>query len=297
MRYDTLIVGQVCLDKNTDYDGTVVRSFGGAALFSGYASAAMGNRSAVLAKRNPASIDLDEAYRASKPITVLPLDSRESTRMENTYLAADRERRDCRCTSVIDAYRPEELAGIDAAVCHIAGLVRGDIGADVVLAAAKIGELAMDVQCMLRKVEPDQHMVMLDWEEKRELLPLISFLKTDAAEAERMTGMTDREAAAKQLFAWGAKEVMITHNSEVLVYDGRKIYTTPLRPRNLSGRTGRGDTTFACYLGERLHGGIPEALLHASALVSLKMEMPGPFLGSREDMLAYEKEFFPDCRV
>ena len=295
MRCDTLIIGQVCLDKNTDYDGAIVRSYGGAALFSGYASAAMGNSSAVLAKRNPASVDLAEAYRACKPITVLPLDSRESTRMENTYFTPDRERRDCRCTSVIDAYRPEELAGLDASVCHIAGLVRGDIGADVVLAAAKIGALAVDVQCMLRKVEPDRHMVMLDWDEKRELLPLIAFLKTDAAEAERMTGMTDREAAAKRLYAWGAKEVMITHNSEVLVYDGKKSYTAPLRPRNLSGRTGRGDTTFACYLGERLHRGIPEALLHAAALVSLKMETPGPFLGTREDMLAYEKEFFPDC--
>ena len=215
--------------------------------------------------------------------------------MENTYFAADRERRDCRCTSVIDAYRPEELAGLDASICHIAGLVRGDIGADVVLAAAKIGTLAVDVQCMLRKVEPDQHMVMLDWDEKLDILSLITFLKTDAAEAERMTGMTDREAAAKQLFTWGAKEIMITHNSEVLVYDGKKVYTTPLRPRSLSGRTGRGDTTFACYLGERLHRGIPEALLHASALVSLKMETPGPFLGTREDMLAYEKEFFQDC--
>ena len=292
MRFDTLIIGQVCLDKNTDYDQTIVRSFGGAALFSGYASAAMGNRSAVLAKRNPDSIDLVEAYRNCKPITVFPLNSRESTRMENTYFAADRERRDCRCTSVIDAYRPEELAGLDTEICHIAGLVRGDIGADVVLAASKIGALAVDVQCMLRQVEPDQHMVMLDWEEKRELLPLITFLKTDAAEAERMTGTADRETAARQLYDWGAKEVMITHNSEVLVYDGSKVYTAPLKPRNLSGRTGRGDTTFACYLGERLHSGIPESLLHAAALVSLKMETPGPFLGTREDMLAYEKAFF-----
>lgn len=292
MRYDTLIIGQVCLDKNTDFDGSVVRSFGGAALFSGYASAAMGNCSAVLAKRNPDSIDLAEAYKDCRPITVIPLDSRESTRMENTYFAADRERRDCRCTSVIDTYRPEELAGLDASVCHIAGLVRGDIGADVVVAAAKIGALAVDVQCMLRQVQPDQHMVMHDWEEKRELLPLITFLKTDAAEAEVMTGLTDREAAARQLHAWGAKEVMITHNSEVLVFDGTKSYTVPLKPRSLCGRTGRGDTTFACYLGERLHSGIPEALKHAAALVSLKMETPGPFLGTRDDMLTYEKTFF-----
>lgn len=31
-----------------------------------------------------------------------------------------------------------------------------------------------------------------DWKEKKELLPYITFLKTDAAEAEILTGLTDR---------------------------------------------------------------------------------------------------------
>ena len=292
MHFDTLIVGQVCLDTNTDWDGTVVCAYGGAALFSGYASAAMGNRSAVLVKRNPLSVDLEKAYELCKPIAVLPLDSAESTRMENTYFTADRERRDCRCTSRIDPYTPGDLAGFDADVCHIAGLVRGDFGAETVAAAAKIGELAVDVQCMLRQVEPDGHMIMRDWEEKRELLPLVTFLKTDAAEAEVLTGLSDRAEAARMLHGWGAEEVMITHNTEVLVYDGKRVFTSPLKPRNLSGRTGRGDTTFACYLGERLHAGIPDALERAAALVSLKMETPGPYLGSREDMLAYQRTFY-----
>ena len=292
MRYDTLIIGQVCLDTNTDCDGTVTRAYGGAALFSGYASAAMGNRSAVLVKRDPDSVDLDEAYRLCRPIAVLPLDSADSTRMENVYCSADRECRDCRCTSRIDPYLPEELAGLDAQVYHIAGLVRGDIGNDVIAAAAQLGSLALDVQCLLRCVEPDGHMVMRDWDEKRELLPLVSFLKTDAAEAAALTGTDDRAEAAKLLHSWGAKEVMITHNTEVLVYDGHRFYAAPLVARNLSGRTGRGDTTFACYLGERLHMGISEALTRAAALVSLKMETPGPFLGTREDMTAYLREFY-----
>lgn len=292
MKLDTLIVGQVCLDTNTDWDGTVVCAYGGAALFSGYASAAMGNRSAVLVKRDPRSVDLNKAYERCKPITILPLDSAESTRMENTYFTADRERRDSRCTSLIDPYTPEDLAGLNAAVCHIAGLVRGDVGAETVAAASKTGELAVDVQCMLRQVEPDGHMVMLDWEEKRDLLPLVTFLKTDAAEAEVLTGLADRAEAARVLYAWGAKEIMITHNTEVLVYDGTRVYTSPLKPRSLSGRTGRGDTTFACYLGERLHAGIPEALECAAALVSLKMETPGPYLGSREDMLDYRRTYY-----
>ena len=125
--------------------------------------------------------------------------------------------------------------------------------------------------------------------EMKELLPYIRFLKTDAAEAEILTGLTDRAEAAKVLYGWGAKEILITHNTEVLVYDGHEIYTCPIKARNLSGRTGRGDTTFAGYINERLTKDIPTALQTATALVSLKMETPGPFTGTRQDVEDYIK--------
>ena len=51
----------------------------------------------------------------------------------------------------------------------------------------------------------------------------------------------------------------------------------PHQARNLSGRTGRGDTTFAGYIAERQRGSVEEALNFCTALVSLKMETPGPF--------------------
>ena len=120
----------------------------------------------------------------------------------------------------------------------------------------------------------------------------MDYFKTDAAEAEVLTGLTDRSEAAKVLHDWGAKEVVITHNTEVLAYDGDKIYTCPIKARNLSGRTGRGDTTFAGYIAERQRAGVEEALNFCTALVSLKMETPGPFKGTREDVLAYMKEFY-----
>ena len=109
---------------------------------------------------------------------------------------------------------------------------------------------------------------------------------------EILTGLTDRAEAAKVLYGWGAKEILITHNTEVLVYDGHEIYTCPIKARNLSGRTGRGDTTFAGYIAERQRGSVEEALNFCTALVSLKMETPGPFKGTREDVLAYMKEFY-----
>ena len=37
---------------------------------------------------------------------------------------------------------------------------------------------------------------------------------------------------------------------------------------------------------------VEEALNFCTALVSLKMETPGPFKGTREDVLAYMKEFY-----
>ena len=115
---------------------------------------------------------------------------------------------------------------------------------------------------------------------------------TDAAEAKSLTGLDDRAAAALQLYDWGAREIMITHNTEVLIYDGKQIYTCPIVARNLSGRTGRGDTCFAGYITERLRPDVPTALQYAAALVSRKMEPPGPFQGTRADVMAYIKEMY-----
>jgi len=290
--FDTLIIGQVCLDTNTDYDGTVAHSFGGAVLFSGHAAAAMGNEVAVLPKCARDMIDLSKAFEGRSNITVFPLGSCSSTLMENTYFTADRERRLCRCAAMIDAYRPDELPEISTKLYHLAGLVRGDIGNDMVEACARRGDTALDVQCMLRCRNEDGNMEFRDWAEKRELIPLLRFLKTDAAEAEILTGLTDRAEAARLMCAWGAKEVMITHNTQVLVCDGANVYVQPLKPRNLSGRTGRGDTCFSGYITERLREDIPTALLRAAALVSLKMETSGPFAGTRRDVEDYIARFY-----
>ena len=70
------------------------------------------------------------------------------------------------------------------------------------------------------------------------------------------------------------------------------IYTCPIKARNLSGRTGRGDTTFAGYITERQWAGIEDALLYCTALVSLKMETPGPYMGTRSDVESYIREFY-----
>ena len=166
----------------------------------------------------------------------------------------------------------------------------------MIKALSKKAPLAVDVQALLRHAAADGSMFFEDWSEKKELLPYITYLKTDAAEAEILTGSADRFEAAKMLYGWGAKEICITHNTEVLAYDGRDFYTCPIRARNLSGRTGRGDTTFAAYINERLGKSIKDSLLIATATVSLKMETPGPLRCGRKDIEAYIDEFYADVK-
>ena len=293
MQFDSLVIGQPSLDVNTDHTGHTVREIGGAVVYSGFSAASLGHSVCVLPKANSQTIDTAKVFASAKNIEVRALESPHSTSIENIYHTADKERRSCRAISRIEGYKASEIPHINAKIYHLAGLMRGDFNDELIEFAAQKAMVALDVQCQLRVAdEASGEMSFHDWPNKLAMMPKIRFLKTDAAEAEILTGKTDRHEAARIFHGWGAQEIMITHNTEVIIYDGSKIYSQPLKPRNLSGRTGRGDTCFSSYICERLSRDIPEALLTAAALVSMKMEKPGPFRGSREDVEAYIREFY-----
>jgi len=290
-KFDTFILGQISKDTNIDYDGKIVEEFGGAVVHSGFAAANTGHRVGVLPKANTNEVNLQDVFAKAKGVTVFPLHSKTSTSIKNQYHTADRERRTCTAINRIEPYTTAEIPDAASEIYHIAGLMAGDFSGEIIEYVSKKGRVAVDVQCMLRHVE-DGSMVFHDWTEKKRYLPFIDFLKTDAAEAQIMTGLEDRAEAARILYSWGAKEIMITHNTEVLIYDGKSIYTEPLRPLNLSGRTGRGDTCFSGYITERLTHDIPHSLRFAAALVSLKMGIPGPFKGARQDVLHFMDQYY-----
>jgi sugar/nucleoside kinase (ribokinase family) len=77
---------------------------------------------------------------------------------------------------------------------------------------------------------------------------------------------------------------MITHSQGVLARVNGVTYYEKFSNSNVSGRTGRGDTTFAAYLSWRLDHDAAKSLKFAAALVSIKMETPGPFKGTLEDV-------------
>lgn len=295
--YESIIIGHITMDHNTDHLGNEIYAAGGAVIFSSASAYALGHKVAAVTKLNKKDRNRLENFTIPSE-DVYCIDAESSCDMDNHYFTADKERRKSICSSTGTPFSFDDIPNdVQASIYHFAGLVYGDFSNEMIIKAAEKGDVALDVQAMLRHVNPDDRtMFFEDWADKKELLPYLKYLKTDAAEAEILTGLTDRYEAAKQLYAWGAKEVVITHNTEVLAYDGNVLCTVPIRARNLSGRTGRGDTTFAAYINERLSHSLKDSLLWATATVSLKMEAPGPFAGTRSDIAAYIDEFYADCK-
>ncbi|NSW89255.1 MAG: ribokinase [Firmicutes bacterium] len=288
--YDTFIIGHISLDKIITHKGELTELIGGAVIYSSYVAFAGGNKTGVLTKTAREDIHLlDEFNIPREDIYYLP--SKKTTSIKSEFFSEDKERRKCTALSIADPFTVEDIPDVNSKIYHLAGLIAGDFNNELIKHLSKKGKVAVDVQGFLRVAENGE-MVFKDWKGKKDYLPYIDFLKADAAEAEVLTGYSDRKKAAETLFNWGAREIMITHNTEVITYNKDGFCQCPLKPRNLSGRTGRGDTCFSAYITERNNREMEDSLIYAAALVSLKMETPGPFKGKRSDVEAYIKSFY-----
>ncbi len=293
--YSSVIIGHITMDHNIDHLGSEEKIVGGAVVYSSASAHALGHTVAAVTKVAPADMERMDTFTLPEE-DIFCLTSKKSTDMKNQYLTADKERRICSCSSKGDPFTLEDIPEFDTDIYHFAGLIYGDFNNEMITGLSEKAAVAVDVQTCLRHVSDDGSMYFEDWADKKEILPYVTYLKTDAAEAQILTGLEDRYEAAKLLYSWGAKEIMITHNTEVIIYDGSDFYSCPIRARNLSGRTGRGDTTFAAYINERLQHNIKDSLLYATATVSIKMETPGPYKGTREDIEDYINKFYNDLK-
>jgi sugar/nucleoside kinase (ribokinase family) len=290
-KYDILFIGPGCIDENVDCTGETIHSPGGAVYFAVYSARAAGAAVMGAVKMNPSDRQVSDSF-GRIPLQILP--SKETTRMKNIYTDPTREKRISTVAAQADPILPEDVPEGEFGLCHLAGLLYGDFPNGLIDSLHGRCRLSADMQGFLRCNEGGK-LFFHDWDVKKKYLPYFTYLKADANEAKITTGMDDRREAARQLRKWGAKEILISHNEEMLVYDGQDFCTVPVRAKNLSGRTGRGDTVFASYLARREKGdSIPDALLYATALVSLKMATPGPFGGQDADVRKFIRDFYSD---
>lgn len=289
-KLDMLIVGHVSKDENITPEDREL-SIGGAVVYSSVTSVRIGANMTALTKLNEDDLSALDVF-SKHGVPYLYRKSRQTTSIRNTYFTPDRDRRKCEAISVADPFSIEDIPDDITAECYyLGGLIKGEFPESLIEALAKRGKIATDAQGFIR-VNDNGPMVFRDWDQKREILPYVTYLKTDAAEAEILTGETDCEKAAHILHEWGADEVMVTSSPGVFVLaDGQSAFS-PFTSKNLSGRTGRGDTCFSTYCYWRMNHSPKESCLFAAALTSLKMEIPGPFSRTISDVeVAIKKRY------
>ena len=179
---------------------------------------------------------------------------------------------------------------MDARAYVISASIRGEVPLDVIrVLRGKDATLSADVQGFVRVRAADGRLEHREWPEMRTVLALIDILKTDAVEAESLTGESDIRAAARTLADFGPREIVLTHRDGLLVYAEGEFYEAAFHPENLVGRSGRGDTCLGSYVAKRLTSTAAQATLWAAALTSLKMEAEGPIrrpIGDVEALLS-----------
>jgi sugar/nucleoside kinase (ribokinase family) len=201
----------------------------------------------------------------------------KSTCLRLEYPSSNVDERVIHVASNAGPFIPEELEHIGTRTVVIGGSMRGEISLRVMeKLAKKTDRIAADAQSFVR-IDREGTLVAAEWPEKQVVLALLHVLKADAVEAELLTGSADIRAAAEILHELGPREIVLTHRDGLLVYDGDRFHEAGFFPKELVGRSGRGDTCIASYVASRLNASPAEAIIWAAALTSLKMEAEGPF--------------------
>jgi len=273
MGVDIILLGHFSKDKIVLY-GKERTAKGGAVYYSSFPVKKMGLEVAVITKLAKEDSSLLGEFKKAG-IGVYVSFSGETTSMKHIYKSS-LDDRVSKVVSIADPFTIDDIPDLDAKFFHIGALIAGEVPAEIVKKASEKYNVSLDAQGFVRFLE-GEGLRLKDWKEKAEVLRYVKVLKVDSLEAEILTQCSDLKESAKKLAFYGPKEVVLTSNKGVLVYANGSFYEAPFKSRKIKGRTGRGDTCIASYLGRRLTHNPEEACKFAAALTSLKMEKPGPF--------------------
>ncbi len=284
-RYDLVIIGNYTKDTIVSPSGT--RSVdGGGFNYGAHVAAMMGLKTATVTRLSREDIRVVDAL-VQLGVTVFPTYTPHSTVMRLYYPTSNVDERVLSVTHTAGAFTPDQVAGFEARAFLINASIRGEVSLEVISALRKKDALlAADVQGFVRVLAADGTLLYEPWPEKLEVLSQIDILKTDAVEAEMLTGSADIRAAARTIAGWGPREIVLTHRDGLLVFAEGRFHEAPFCPKKLVGRSGRGDTCIASYLARRLNASPQDATIWAAAVTSLKLEAEGPIKREMKDVQA-----------
>jgi sugar/nucleoside kinase (ribokinase family) len=273
--FDIAFLGNYTKDTIVSAAGTRVVD-GGAFNYGAHVSAAMGLHTAAITRLAREDWHVVEAL-ANQGIELFVTPTPASTCLRLEYPSADVDERVIYVTSTAGAFVLDQVADVQARAFVVGASLRGEVSLEMIQAlASREALLAVDVQGFVRVVREGK-LTYAPWPQRRVALAQVGILKTDAVEAEMLTGEKEIHQAARMLAELGPQEIVLTHRDGLLVYAQGRFHAAGFFPARLVGRSGRGDTCLAAYTARRLTSSPAEAAVWAAAVTSLKMEAEGPF--------------------
>jgi sugar/nucleoside kinase (ribokinase family) len=275
-QYDIVYAGNYT--KDTITTPTEIRYVdGGGANYAAHAGVRLGLKTAVvtrLAREDHGMID--SLTRAG--VDCYPEYTPTSTCITLEYKTANVDQRNLYVTTTAGTIVSEQMADLQAKTIVVSPSLRGEVGLEFFQSMhQRSGQiLAADVQGFVRVLR-GQTLVYEPWEEMPAVLGCLDILKSDAVEAEFLTGKQDIHEAARVYASMGPREIVLTHSEGVLIHADGKDYHFKFYPGSVIGRSGRGDTCLGTYAARRLSVPPEEAGRWAAAVTSLKLEKLGPF--------------------
>jgi sugar/nucleoside kinase (ribokinase family) len=282
-KFDIAFLGHYTKDTIVTKAGTKIVN-GGAYFYGSSAAARIGLKTAAVTRLAP------QDYTSYAPlleigVAVKAIPTAVSTCLRLEYPTDNPDDRTLAVTSVAEPFTVSDIDDIDAGVWSIGASIRGEVGIEVLKAIhARGSRIGLDAQGFIRILENGTLAYDSAWPEKAAILALVDVFKVDVVEAEVLTGSRDLREAARILSGFGPKEFVLTHADGVVVYAGGVFFEAPFTPREMVGRSGRGDTCLASYLAARITMSPEIATRWAAAMTSMKLETTGPFRGTREDV-------------
>lgn len=283
--YDVLYIGNYTKDTIVSPAG-VKHVDGGAVNYAAHAAAKLGFNVAVitrLAKEDDHVVD--KLVQAG--IDCYPTYTPQSTLMKLEYPTSDPDIRTLSVSATAGSITAADVEPFNAKAAVIGSSLRGEVGIDVI---QKLKEkkmlVAADMQGFVRALRGAE-LKYERWDEMPSTLAQVDVVKSDAVEAEFLTGETDIFRAAKFYADMGPREIVLTHKDGVLILADGEFHEMGFYPARLEGRSGRGDTCVGTYVAKRLSLPPREAGIWAAAVTSLKMEKLGPFDRSIDEVQAF----------
>ena len=280
--YDIAFMGHYTKDTIVSSTGTRVVD-GGAFNYGSNVAVRMGLKVTAITRLAKEDFHVVEKLKGLG-VDVFAHISPQSTCLRLEYPTSNVDERVIYVTSSAGPFTTAEVEKIQAKAIVIGASMRDEVSLEVIEELAKKKTiLAADVQSFIR-INDNGKLVPKEWLERDSVLARLDILKTDAVEAGLLFGKCDLYTAAKKMHDLGPREVVITHRDGLLVYADGNFYEEKFLPKEIIGRSGRGDTCIASYTAKRLSASPQEATVWAAAVTSLKMEAEGPFQQTIEEV-------------